>query len=258
MRKVIQCAVLIMIFAVTIPAYAAYDLTADELYWIGQKYEDGRNYTKAAEFYTEVIKKDPNYEGIYTIRARSYSNLKNYDLALLDESKAIELSPSNSRLCANRGSTYSHMEKYDLAIKDYTQSIKLADDFYIRMARGNVYVKIHKYDLAMDDFNRMAEQQPTHIYVFIYKSQVYGLLGDYEKAQELSQEGLNRYPDIPILSFILGQSYEKLGKNEEAIDYYQKACDHWFYKQKELQAIKAKIDARLLGDWDSYQDWIYY
>jgi tetratricopeptide (TPR) repeat protein len=265
MHKVIQCVVLIMVFVVTVPvyaAYAAYDMTADDLYSLGRKYEYiEKNYEKAAELYSEVIKKDPNYKNIYSSRAIVYIHLKKYDLALLDETKAIELKPNTFGLYFKRGHIYNAMGKYDIAIRDYTQAISIEDLFFARKARGEAYVKIHNYDLAMDDFNRMAEQKPKDINVFVCKSQLYALLGDYEKAQEISQEGANINTDYPIIFFILGQSNEILGNKDEAMDCYQKASDIWDnrpLKKEIIEEIKAKIDARLVGDWDSYKDWIYY
>lgn len=234
------------------------ELSADELYLLGNRKEKKQEYAKAIEYYSEVIRKDTNYKNIYAIRGLAYVLVGNYDLALADYLKAIEINPNESGFYHSLGNIYTTKQKYDLAIKEYIKAIELKDTYFARKERGKTYFKIHKYDLAMDDFNRMEELWSGRDETAICKASLYGFLGKYEECISISQEGLSKFVDHPILLFLVGQSYEKQGNIDEAINYYKKAYQNQSDQttRKLTTPVKNKLGARLAGDWNSYKDWI--
>lgn len=253
--------ILIFLFClIAVPVSASNSLTSVELYTLGHKYEFNRDFDNALACYTKAIELDKNYINAYAGRARVYSWLQRYDLSLGDNSKCIELDPSNFGFYLNRGHNYMGLEEYQMAIADYSKSIELADTFFARKARGDAYIRNHQYELAMADFNRMARIWPRDSDVFLYRSQVYGLLGDYNNALEECKQGTSIYPENSILLFNLAQCYEFLGNKDMAVEYYRKALNKELVGRslKKTAMVKNKINARIQGDWQSYPEWIYY
>jgi len=253
--------IIIFLFCmIAVPVSASSSFTSVEVYTQGQRYEFKRDFENALASYTKAIELDKNYINAYSGRARVYSWLQKFDLAIVDNSKCIELDPLNFGFYLNRGHNYMGLEEYQLAIADYSKSIELSDTFFTRKARGDAYIRTQQYELAMADFNRMARIWPRDSDVFLYRSQVYGLLGDYNNALEECKQGISIYPENSILLFNLGQCYEFMGNREVAVSYYKKALNKElagrYYKKTAL--VKNKVNARIQGDWDSYSEWIYY
>lgn len=251
--------ILIILLIGVVPTYASAELSTDDLFWLGYKYESERNYVKAIDLYTEVIKRDPNYKDIYAVRGLAYIWAKNYDLALADYFKAVELTPNNSGLYHNIGNIYRTKGNLDLAIEWFTKSIEIKDDSLTRRARGITYFELQKYDLAMNDFNRADELWPNRDEFLICKASLYGFLEKYDECITVSEEGLNKFANHPVFLFLIGQSYEQQGNTGEALSYYKKAYENqrsdkitWRF----IKAVKAKLDARLANDWVSYKEWV--
>lgn len=260
MNKFLIYIVLIVLSLNVPPVLAATELTAKDYYNQGWMFEQEQDYIGAIATYSKAIETYPNEKSFYAARSRSYFASEKYDLALIDSSKFIEMSPSDFGGYLNRGNIYTRSEQYSLAIADYTHSIELRDTFFAHKARGDAYVRIHRYDLAMIDFNQMEELWPHDSDVYVYKAQLYGLLGDYNKAMEECNIGLKEYPQNPIILFDLAQCYELLGNKELAIAYYRRALNKEMSDlyTKKTAMLKNKINARLVGDWESYIEWIYY
>ncbi|MCE5285979.1 MAG: tetratricopeptide repeat protein [Pelosinus sp.] len=244
---------LIILFCLMLyPFSAIYAQTSQELLYEGIGYDQKHNYDKALECYSKAIEIDPNFAGPYNLRGNIYAQKGFFELALADYSMFIKLEPNNSGGYHNRGNLYSsYKQYYNLAISDYSRAIQLGDSCFTRRARGIVYIETHQYYLALEDFKRMTELNDEEGYC--YKSQVYGLIGDYQSAINECEGLLEKYQDHPIALFNLGQAYDLLGENDEAIQYYQRLNGRTFRDAK----IMNKVNARLLGDWDSYKEWVY-
>lgn len=259
MVRFIQGLILIMLLMGAIPAYASPELSTNDLFWLGYKYEREQNYVKAIELYTEVIKRDPNYKDIYAARGLVYIWTRNYDLALEDYLKAVELNPDNSGLYHNIGNIYGTKGNLDLAIKWYTKSIEIKDAPLTRRARGITYFKLHEYDLAMNDFNRAEEIWPNQDEFLICKASLYGFLGKYDECITVSQEGLSKFANHPVFLFLIGQAYDQQGNTGEALSSYKQAYENQSLDKttrRLTKAAKTKLNARLSNDWGSDKEWV--
>lgn len=74
---------------------------------------ENKNYKRAVEAYTKILKAEPNYQDALFQRGRAYLLMKKYDLALTDYNKALELNPNNSNNNAkkNRQRVLDKMKK---------------------------------------------------------------------------------------------------------------------------------------------------
>ena len=198
---------LLLIFCFNALPIIANELTPQQLCWKADSYRNNLDYSNALQIYNKALEIDKNYSPAYSGRAQVYVDIGKYDLALADYTKTVELQPSNPGLFHNRGNFFRKIEEYDLAIADYTHAIELGGGFFTSKARGDTYVRMKQYDLAMSDFNRMAEIWPRDSDVYLYKSQLYGLMGNYDKLIEVCNIGLKIYPTHPILLFELGQCF---------------------------------------------------
>lgn len=259
MRRIVQGVILTVLITAILPVCAAIELNTNELFWLGYKYQQEKNYARAIEFYTEVINKDQNYKNIFAFRGLAYIFGKNYKLALADYLKAVELNPNEAGLYTNLANIYDNLGDSNLAIEYYTKSIEMKDSHVARRQRGKVYFKLKNYDLALVDFSSMdeADKWPYKEEKFICKASLLGFLQRYDECIAEAQSGLQVIPNQPVLLFLIGQSYEKQGNTDAAMNYYRMSYQaQSSNKLPQMMDVKNKIDARLADKWDVYVDWI--
>lgn len=56
------------------------------------------------------------------------------------------------------------------------------DDYYLYNTKGNVYAVAEKYDSAIYYYDRTTEIRPTYARPFIYKGEIYEIIGNKQKA----------------------------------------------------------------------------
>ncbi len=194
-------------------------LTANDWAVKGYVFKNSKEYDKAIKAFTNATKLDAkNAEYPYQL-AYTYSEKGNFNQAVVEITKAIELKPKDAFYYHERAYAYVQLKNAQLALADDNKAIQIDSQQAIYYAgRGNAYVMMGKYNEALTDFQKCLE-----------------LKGD------------------PLDSkFNLGQIYELLGNNEEALKYYKMILEY----PSLPEPIKAKVQARANGDWDSYREWI--
>ena len=116
------------------------------------RYFNIREYEKAAETYSKIIKLQPNNAKIYYKRGTAYGNQYKEELAVADYTKTIELDPDYARAYLSRGASFQESGKYDDAIKDLNKAVELEPQYYLNYVfRAKAYCKMGKKDLANTD-----------------------------------------------------------------------------------------------------------
>lgn len=117
------------------------------LYYQG-KYQESINY------YTEILKENPDNEVAYNRRGNVYYlKLNEYDLAIADYSRALKINAIYWKPYFNRGNVFEMLGNYGEAISDYDKAIALNPNFSVAYeSRGYCYLMLGETKKALTDF----------------------------------------------------------------------------------------------------------
>ncbi len=172
---------------------------------------------------------------------RAWSNLGNtylYSGSALDISleqardsikKASELAPSNYSLHLQLGNIYSQLGDYKLAEKSYQAAIKNKFDLVqayaslseLYEAQGNITGAINAHKPIMDSVSR----DPNLLFRLGGLLYNRNLEGDVPKAEAVWQASIQLFPSFSDALYSLGMLYEKEGRTDQALKYYQRVLD---------------------------------
>lgn len=180
-------------------------------------YTQNKDYIKAIDCYSQLIKNDPkdsyayfdrgltkmkneDYNGAiddfnkaieinssesdyYQYRAKVKMKLKRYSNAILDLNKAIELEPTNSNLYYYRGLSNVVLKKYKSGMTDYSTAIeKRYDNIEAYENRANLKIKQGNLNGALSDFNEIIKINSFNENAFINRANLKMKLKNYKEA----------------------------------------------------------------------------
>ena len=118
-------------------------------------YKEGR-YSKALEFYVEVLKKDLNPK-FYIAQLLSAAKITNtYEPIVKIYNKCIKKNPDNEEIIEGFADFYVHFKKYDEAAKVLSQYLgNHPDDYYIRLELARVYSWNDNYEKSILEYRKV-------------------------------------------------------------------------------------------------------
>lgn len=194
-------------------------LTAHDWADKGGVFRKNKDYAQAIEAFTNATKLDSkNAEYFYQL-AYTHSEKGDFNQAVAEITKAIALKPKVAFYYHERAYANYRLKNAAMVLEDDTKAIELNPKKAIFYAgRGNAYALLGKYNEAIADFQKCLELKG-------------GLLDS---------------------KFNLAQAYEMAGKQEEALTYYKMIADELHLPEP----VKAKVQARVNGDWQSQKEWL--
>jgi serine/threonine protein kinase/Flp pilus assembly protein TadD len=185
----------------------------------------------AVEFYTTLVKINPDDPGAYFDRARVYRSLRQYDKVRGDYEKACELAPDNAYFhyaLAEFLGTCPDVARQDL------QSALLHARWAVRLAPQNrafkyvlatVYGNLGQKDKAAAEMRQAAELCTDQAERIKYLARACSYAGDLKGAVEWSKKAVALAPDNPDTYQGLGELYVRLEEYENAIAATTKAIE---------------------------------
>lgn len=178
-------------------SYRAYDYYVTAL-----DYEEQKDYTTAAKYYTRALQFHPNsYEIRYSL-ALNYYWLAQYQdvINLLDV-----ISPNDEDVLLLRGAAYMSSGKADSAVTNYIKLVKLdPDNMAAYMNLSSYYSRTHNLDSLIWVYENITRLRP---YLFsnwrdlaTYQAQN----GEYEKAKQSFQGSLKHNATVENISAYVG------------------------------------------------------
>ncbi len=133
-----------------------------------------------------------------------------------------------------RGVARTMLKDYDGAEEDFTRAIEGTPGFVVAyMGRGyarylNSYgkeelVRDNEIRMAMEDYDEALRLNPTLVYAWFNKGNIYYLAGDYTSALQCYSEALKIDPDLGQAYFNRGLSYLQAGNRQQAFSDLGKA-----------------------------------
>lgn len=171
-----------------------------------------RDYTKAAEDWSEVIRHYPRIVAAYSSRAEVLDDSGRGSEALADYSKAIELAGAKDNLAQlhiDRAIAYENERQYDKAMADFNDGIDRGNhNARAYAARGRVEFLHGDNAAALADFTKAAEidQQDDYVLLWLYLAEAHAGGSDAmaQLRQRARQRDLQAWPG-PIVRAVLGE-----------------------------------------------------
>lgn len=98
---------------------------SDDLKAQGNAAFAAKDFSKAAELFSQAIAVDPSNAVLYSNRSGAYASLKQFDQALEDANKAVELRPDWAKAYNRRGTALHGLGNYEDAAAAYDEALKI-------------------------------------------------------------------------------------------------------------------------------------
>lgn len=191
-------------------------------------FQKDKDYTRAAEYYTQVLSLNPNYQDAYFKRGLTYIYMKKYDLAVADYNKLLELNPTYyTSAYNNRGVAYKNLKEYDKAVADFTRALEMdSTNKHATKNRGDCYREQKNYSQALEDYTQALSIDSNYQDAYFWRAWIYGELKNYEKALTDWNRLIELNPNYGSNAYNnRGWAYEKLGELDKALADYDKAIE---------------------------------
>jgi len=206
----------------------------------------------------EVEQKGFSYD-IYSLGIL-YSGKGNIDQAYEYIRYAVQIDPVTS--ASDNNYTASLFLVYDLSARDdYEGMISVVtnyfndnditlENYYLLIYRAGSYANIDQEDKAIEDYEAMVSyikmlgniEQREYSTLFFSLGILYAYQGDSEKALEHYNYGLQLEPGTNYYQIQLGQVYEELGQDDNALQHYQDLQESLSLTTEEEAIVQMKID----------------
>lgn len=111
------------------------------------------------------------------------------------------------------------------AEKCFAQALALQDDLQMVKLLAEAKIRLQDFEGAQPLLERVAEAEPENADVYLILAQTYGILGQYEKMEDVANQLLGSYPENPHVLYLYGEACHYLGENSPAITYLSKALE---------------------------------
>jgi TolB-like protein/Tfp pilus assembly protein PilF len=218
------------------------------LYFLGRYHWDRRNeddLKKAIRYFTEAADLEPSFVkawtgladvySYYTVPGRSgslspgdASNLAKAALA-----KALQFDPGSKELNMSLGTIKQRIDwDWPGAEQDFRTAISIdskSATAYLELSK--VLMTTGRFDEALVEAEKAKDLDLFSISSHLNLGRIYYFKRDYEKAEQVYLDVLNKFPDKTRAFFLLGYLYLQTGKLKEATEYFEKV-----YSEKPLLA----------------------
>jgi tetratricopeptide (TPR) repeat protein len=228
------------------------------------------NFDKAAETYSEVIRRDPtNAASLYEL-SNIYADQKKYSDALFFAKSAYQIDRKNTWYAISYSDILQKNKRFNEAadvlgrlVTDYpdhsdfyfewaaalmyadrpADAIKVYDKVEtligvtrdVSMQKARIYQRLNKNDKAIEELKRLIAADPKDAQSYGMLAEVYQSMGEKDKALETYNKILEIDPDNPYIHLSLADFYRTNGEKEKSIEELKKA-----FLNKELD-IDTKI-----------------
>jgi len=173
---------------------------------IGAEHFNKRDYRKAIEAFTDVIKSDFLSPEAFASRGAAYLEIGAYSEAVADYSYALILAPGNPAYFTARGLAFARSGQHHQAIKDFAEALRLSpDDIVSYIGRARSYEAVGQHDLAIDDNTKVIGLDPSAAAAFCSRGQLYAKHGDLAKAAADLHQAHKLAPDSTWIKDVFAQ-----------------------------------------------------
>ena len=191
-----------------------YVLLAD-LMQVKQQYRDSQRYLATA------MQMAP-YEGnAYYVRGMLQSKMADTIAALGSLRHALALNPRMLRTYQQISLLNSRLGNHDVALQYNTLALKrYPADAGLYLERGEIYQNKFKLDSALLNYKQATYRDSTLVRAHFLTGSIYLKWKSYYAAIKSFENVLKYRENFPEASYLMGISYERLGNDDKAAEYY--------------------------------------
>lgn len=180
-------------------------------------------YEKAADLYRSSLVRFPNDITTINNLALCLAALGRYDEAIGYCEKGLAIDPINGDLLVNKGYCLYQKKDYKKAIECFREAEKFVkDDVEVKNNLALCYMALKKYKEALELLDEVLQKRRSND-ILINKAACLMKMGLYSDAIQCYQELENQIEDKSEIYTMLGICFERMGENEKAVEYYNKA-----------------------------------
>jgi len=220
---------------------------------LGRYYQTKKKFYESKKILKSVLMNDWEYHKAHFYLARYYRDQNDAKRALFHYKNAVKFYGESAKYHNELGETYlkfndqkipSAMRHFDLAIKYdakfYKAYLNLGDLYFDKLSSADINLKNQQYKQALYYYQKVADLVPQN-YVNRKYAYNFGWLyyrnGQVRKALQKWQRIYDKNPFHPAVSFVMGNAFLHLRKDELARTEYEKVIDYYSKIQKQIPRI---------------------
>ena len=181
---------------------------------------------EAVQDFTEALERDPTMATGYMDRGYVLNDLRRGKEASKDFETAIKLKPNYPEAHLGLAMAYLQMHRGANALKEVNiAEVALGESRTTHMTRGEAYRQRVLFPAAEKEYRAALRFAPNDIDIDLALAEVIYRQRRYEESAQILRQASAGRPDDPLIYARLAQAYAKLGKQQETIEFAQKAED---------------------------------
>ncbi len=203
----------------------------------------GKKFEEASKVTARLREKNPEDQDLLVFQAGIFEEMKRYDEALGLLKQAAAKNPNSASVLFAMGVVQDKMGRFDDLVASMEGAIALEPGNatalnYLGFTYAEKNIKLPEAESLIE---RALKARPGDGYFLDSLAWVYYRQGRYEKADEAMRRALGVIPDDPVVLDHMGDIQVRLGKEAEAIPWFEKALAHGFEKPEEVREKIGKI-----------------
>lgn len=188
-----------------------------------------RDLVGAERGFKRAIRLNPKYARAHDGYAQCLIEMHRTNEAFAECARALDLEPLDPEINQHLGWHYLLAHEYDTAIEQFKKTLALSPNYYrARILLGIAYGQKKQFQQAITEFCRAQELEKTPV-LSAFLAYAYAMSGN-DKALKILEELLERAKTHYVPPYCFALIYTGLGREDEAIDWLQKAFveqSHW-------------------------------
>lgn len=195
--------------------------------WKGVVAMDFKKDPKAArDCCDKALEIDPKFDLAIYNRGWTYATgkEKRYDLAREEMKKALAVNPDYKEACYAMGMFYGYEDNYTVAKVWMDKAIAMDANFLLAHKwRGIICGEMAQYEEAVKSFDAAIQLDPMNADLYVRRAKMSVALGKLDDALRDLNFAYELEPKAKRTLLYLGDVYQKVGNDEKALSFYEKA-----------------------------------
>jgi tetratricopeptide (TPR) repeat protein len=205
------------------PSIETKELTAQEWFERGYKFQEEKNLEEAIRCYTEAIRLEPGFLAAYGNRGNMFMNHGDADRAIADYNQVLNLKPNDAVTYFNRAIARKAQGNLDDAITDFGEAIRLKPGYAgAYNNRGNTLSDKSDIDGAIKDYDEAIRTKPDYAIAYNNRGIAYAYKGNLDKAMADYNMAIQIKPDYADAYHGRAKAWESMKNYQAAIADYLK------------------------------------
>ncbi len=184
------------------------------------------DWAAAEQEFRTAIALNQNYELGYDWYGYYLTAMQRYDEAAVILKKAKELSPLSVAISTDMGFSLYYSQNYDQSLKQLESSLKMNPKFGLgHLWSGRAYQEKKMYTQSIEEYKKTLLASPGWPVALAALGNVYGIMGDKEKAREILDTMIVLGKTKFVTSYGVALIYAGIGETDKAFEWINKAYD---------------------------------